>query len=619
MVAMGGTFKVDLMTDVTHLIVGNRYTPKYEFAVKNRTDIVFLRPSAIPEIYQTWCQGVDLDFSEELESRKLGVFEDCYICFTNIDSQEERKLLIEAVNANGGSAHEDLNKNMTHLVTNRDSGKKCQFAKKWGLILVRPQWVNASIERGAALSETYFSLDLSDQEVGQGAIADWNNIQSRSVTHANKRKTDDESTGNLRLARKSRINMDSVWKSIIPERTSQPTISEDGEEAWRDKLHESKIIPQEYADLAAGFEAQKEKVSTGLFANKIFTLSGFSNSERQVLENVIISHQGRLSKSPVATQYLVVNSKGPGTDLGNLKTFNVITEWMIERSLHKKKFIHDYWSDFVPKKPIPEFHDLNISISGFSGVELLHLERLIGMVGAQYQPVFVESRDLLISTQNSKKFAYALAWNVPIVNEKWLWKCATEGRLLPLDSAEYVLDGKEHKGRALKSKQSRVLSKFGTENDSISDVGDALKSSDKRLATESFSLPEPFQKNRSTLYETADSGHNSPVSEASSSKRLVGRAAATSLTTNESHSTTTNESTLGSVGTHGRKIQSSQVSYMDTENQYERNKLLEALGEVTDTEVLPTEEEMTPAVDLVMIDKDHNNSARDRSRRKVRS
>lgn len=615
---MGGTFKVDLMTDVTHLIVGNRYTPKYEFAVKNRSDIVFLRPSAIPEIYQTWCQGTDLDFGKELESRKLGIFEDFYMCFTNIDSQEERKQLIELVNANGGSAHEDLNKNMTHLVTNRDSGKKCQFAKKWGLILVRPQWVTASIERGAALSETYFSLDLDDQQVGEGAIADWGALQAKSTSKSNKRKIDDDSPGNLRLARKSRVNLDSVWRSIIPERTSQTTLSVDGEEAWRDKLHESKVIPQEYAQLAADVEAQKLKTSTGLFSNRIFCLRGFNDSEKQVLENVITSHQGHLSKTPVDAEYLVVNSKGSESHLEPPETYKLVTEWMIERSLHKKAFIHDYWSDFVPKKPIPGFSNVNISISGFSGVELLHLERLIGMVGAQYQPVFVESRDLLISTSKSKKFAYALTWNVPIVNEKWLWKCAVEGRVLPLDSAEYVLDGKEYVGRVLKSKQSQTLPKFATEYDSISDVGDALKSSAKHIATESFSLSESFQNDRQTLYGGVDSGRISPVDDVSSTKRLVGRAAATSLTLNENHSTTTNESTLESVGTRGQKIQSSQVSYMDTENQYERNKLLEALGEVTDVEVLHTEEEMTPAVDLVLIEKDHNNVGRDRPKRKAR-
>ena len=40
----------------------------------------------------------------------------------------------------------------THLVVGAVGGKKYEFAKKWGVIIVPFQWVQDSIKRGFALS-----------------------------------------------------------------------------------------------------------------------------------------------------------------------------------------------------------------------------------------------------------------------------------------------------------------------------------------------------------------------------------------------------------------------------------------------------------------------------------
>ena len=40
----------------------------------------------------------------------------------------------------------------THLVVGALGGKKCQYAKKWGVIIVPFQWVQDSIKSGFALS-----------------------------------------------------------------------------------------------------------------------------------------------------------------------------------------------------------------------------------------------------------------------------------------------------------------------------------------------------------------------------------------------------------------------------------------------------------------------------------
>ena len=48
---LGGTYTKDLTRLVNVLVVGELFTAKYNFAVKNRTDIVFVSPGSVDQLY----------------------------------------------------------------------------------------------------------------------------------------------------------------------------------------------------------------------------------------------------------------------------------------------------------------------------------------------------------------------------------------------------------------------------------------------------------------------------------------------------------------------------------------------------------------------------------------
>lgn len=64
---MGALHKLDLTSDVTHLIVGDIDTPKYKFVARERPDVKCLLPSWIDAVRQSWLDGGETKV-EALES-----------------------------------------------------------------------------------------------------------------------------------------------------------------------------------------------------------------------------------------------------------------------------------------------------------------------------------------------------------------------------------------------------------------------------------------------------------------------------------------------------------------------------------------------------------------------
>lgn len=82
---MGGVHKLDLTSDVTHLIVGEVDTPKYKFVARERPDVRCLRPSWIDAIRESWlvCEELKLE-ALEIE-HKLPAFFGLRICVTGFE------------------------------------------------------------------------------------------------------------------------------------------------------------------------------------------------------------------------------------------------------------------------------------------------------------------------------------------------------------------------------------------------------------------------------------------------------------------------------------------------------------------------------------------------------
>ena len=77
-----------------------------------------------------------------------------------------------------------------------------------------------------------------------------------------------------------------------------------------------------------------------------------------------------------------------------------------------------------------DLQDIVISITGFSGVDLLHLEKLITLLGANYYDSLTRKRSLLLipdKEMNGPKVVKATEWGIPIVHVSWLWEVISKG------------------------------------------------------------------------------------------------------------------------------------------------------------------------------------------------
>lgn len=82
---MGAVHKLDLTSDVTHLIVGDTDTPKYKFVAKERPDVKCLLPSWINAVRQSWLDGGETKV-EALEAlHRLPTLYGLRICVTGFD------------------------------------------------------------------------------------------------------------------------------------------------------------------------------------------------------------------------------------------------------------------------------------------------------------------------------------------------------------------------------------------------------------------------------------------------------------------------------------------------------------------------------------------------------
>jgi DNA replication regulator DPB11 len=564
--------------------------------VKNRPDIVLLRPQFISQLFAKWQKGDDFDLGEELEMGKVKVFEGMVINITNM-RQEERSAMIPSIESHGGKYVKDLSRSCTHLITPIQSGEKYKYATLWSTPTVVPAWVFHSLKRGAALPERYYKTGLPDHEIGKGAVAE----PFVAAAAATKPKESRDAAKPVLRKRRQPSGPD-IFDTVLGD-TSRPAAKKQAtdreEEAWQD----SRRVIDDDSNAEPRVVRQQEPTAVhGMFSDKIFEFEGFDASQVKTLEAVVVSHGGQLKQHTVkpANALVIYSHMDPKLKRKKVpKGMTVVTEWAIERSLHKKKLTLDFWGEFIVHRNVPGFQDVSISISGFSGVELLHLERLVEMLGARYQPVFVPAHDLLISTPGAQKFQYAKDWGIPIVNEQWLWECARRGTVVPLDSPEYVIDGLHQAGRVLAKEHRRIPPPA------------ALTNGSRNTRSETDNEAEELEAHSANQSENS-SGFVELRRPPSRDRRLVGKATVSKLTI------AYHKAPLGAVQGADDAPATSQVSYVDVESQ-QKQKLLEVLGEPSLSVTAGYDDnKMTPAVDIV---RNHstNDEATARSNRRLRA
>lgn len=314
---MGAAHKLDLTSDVTHLIVGDSDTPKYKFVARERPDVKCLLPSWIDAVRVSWMEGGETDVNALEITHKLPTLTGLRVCVTGFDDctfgdplREKfvklspitvvyRKELEDLIKDNGGDYRGNLTKDITHLIAKEPSGAKYDFAAQWKIKTVSVEWLEQSLERGMILEESLYHVLLPPSERGRNA---WIR-KSFSTNSFGKRARDDEiippNARKLRRTASARLSThnDGMWSEI---HGGQVKTEEIKVEAWDEPKKEavdhcessdaeqSKL--SKFAATAAGYPSFKKSQSEAtlssilckapqqeaLFHGKTFLLRGFN-------------------------------------------------------------------------------------------------------------------------------------------------------------------------------------------------------------------------------------------------------------------------------------------------------------------------------------------------------
>lgn len=436
--ALGGTHYTDLMSLVKYLVVGNRNTEKYRYSIRYRHDIVFLPVSAVSDIHSRWVSGADSGL--DVAPAVLPVFSSFVVCIARVErpsTQDVVKLfgekfrlppsgavaptrvkdaflvdeIVLAMTQLGAKVSTTLTPACNVLVGTDTAGRRYTMAKQWGIPAVHPLWVYDSCLRGAA-------LDLDDYVVSEDAANLYNNgcfVWKKLYTLRAEVRPAKE--GEKRVPLKRSLH---IWTSIMDNHTSHTTrLIKDS--TWDDPGSGDELdTPNGKYNASTASKTSPETVASALFLGYKFLPVGFSIPQQRVLSKVVESHQGEiadLGDDSTITHILLLVKNGPQANLMllalpsalkrkvNNKDVHIVTDWFIERSIFYNRVCHDMWA-----KPlqglVPLATRYKVSVSGFTGVELLHIEKLIGYLNLEFCENLSANRDLLIINVNLFKAAF---------------------------------------------------------------------------------------------------------------------------------------------------------------------------------------------------------------------
>ena len=151
---MNGVFAKDFTSEVTHLVAGEVGSAKYAIAANLKKPIVL--PSWVDKAWQQVQTEFQFDATDEkfVDNHRCPILKGCSICVSGLNGRrkEEIKRLVEK---HGGVYSAELQlKVTTHLLIENPTGQKYQFALRWSVHCVKPDWLHDCINAGCWIEET---------------------------------------------------------------------------------------------------------------------------------------------------------------------------------------------------------------------------------------------------------------------------------------------------------------------------------------------------------------------------------------------------------------------------------------------------------------------------------
>ncbi|KAG7829957.1 hypothetical protein KL943_005123, partial [Ogataea angusta] len=427
------SFEDNLTSETSILIVHSgrdkwSQSRKYQHAISSRPDIRLVSYETVLNTYNSWLQGDEVGLRPE-KLKIMPIFDNVSVSISRLDAELIGKIK-DMVESNGGSVVESISTVSDVLVTTVPEGLRYSKAREWGVPVVSPDWVYDSVERGGMLSVMEYFLTGENSKGRRDDACDWEKVrawkqaeQGKLQTEKAKRSVDThEKERDLKVRKVDRTNK--VWKSIMGN-IKVSNLKRGLEDNWSQEQEEEESLSQ-----ASVLDASQVSTESTLFEGVSFALgAGYTEAQKNILKKVITSHRGKIQDN---ADYTVVSSTLDSIPAG--ASDNVITELALERSIYYKTLDFDsMWSrPFVPR-PESEtalFEGVPkrvVSITGFKGVELSHLEKhLAKLRTCRLSSVFSRSTGLLIFNDELPK-AELLTNQKLVLAAKWRTKCISIG------------------------------------------------------------------------------------------------------------------------------------------------------------------------------------------------
>lgn len=273
------------------------------------------------------------------------------------------------------------------------------------ITVVHPTWLDDSLARGMALGEQFYNPSLPSQKIGEGAkpaplkhqtevpdfltalnaadgvkLPDYRGKRKIRQTAANKISSQSQNLWEniMGHASNSRTEKHDQWED---EPVSAPVrlISPDSVSAPAVELPKKTGILAEAAVYIHGFDRKKtillHDALTSLAASIVPSIEALSRSS-EIYQCVLVPREMRSSEYP-----LLLDNK-----------MCIVTEWWLEACLHQKVLVEPSGNDIttmpIKERPIPDFNNLTICITLFTGIELTHWTKLIPMIGKNFSSSF---------------------------------------------------------------------------------------------------------------------------------------------------------------------------------------------------------------------------------------
>ncbi|SCU77694.1 LAFA_0A02938g1_1 [Lachancea sp. 'fantastica'] len=406
---LGGGYSRDLTKSVNVLIVGSIATNKYRFAAQHRADIAFIDAAAIDTIYDLWLTGEDISMESHsnyshvdsnkdrmlkvLHSRyQLGPLKDFVVFIGRINNTRDEQLSLDKLDTlciqqgvhSCNTRHFVKESHWTRptvFVTDHPHGARVDAARLQGLPIVHPKWIFDCHRRNALLDFVFYllekNLSADFSAIGEGACSCWpevllrQNLSDDSLSHEEFEQNQHQRNVMDRFSSQG----NRLWNSVMHKASNPGTIQNETQTTTR-------AIPKQKA--------------LKLLEDQTYYLLQFPPRKKAILETIIVQNGGQCheydpERNVLQNSFLVVPSNLSVPILDSLgKTFqSVVTEFYFERCLHYKKLLTpDAWctpfsTEFKInasqglKSHTGELDALNVAITGFQGVELLHITKML--------------------------------------------------------------------------------------------------------------------------------------------------------------------------------------------------------------------------------------------------